>query len=136
MRVENVVNKNYKRNYDLKAIYEQIKGLCNQRAAVKLNLLAINLGFKSMKDLPKDCNQATVFKLCELKEIKTQLGTIKTLNPMLKIKKGKQNLNRTEALTSNWIKARIKELDLEIIELTDKIAKFNEDTEFDDSAAA
>lgn len=48
--------------------------------------------------------------------------------------KGKKNLPKTEALTSDWIKARIKELDLQIIEIKQKIADFNENTEFEEDA--
>lgn len=132
---ENVVNKNYKRNYDLKKLYEEISKLAEQRAVVKLKLLCINMGMKKFSELPKDCIQLDIFMLCELKEIKTKLGMIKTINPVLKAKKGKKALNRTEVLTSNWIKARIKDLDLKIIELNDKLAKFNDEVEFDDSTA-
>ena len=73
--------------------------------------------------------------MCELQEMKIHLSRIRTLNPVLKSKKGKKALNKTEVLTSNWVKARIKELDLEILKLKEKLTKFNEETEFDDSAA-
>ena len=71
----------------------------------------------------------------ELQEMKVHLSRIRTLNPVLKSKKGKKALNKTEVLTSNWVKARIKELDLEILKLKEKLTKFNEETDFDDSAA-
>ena len=67
--------------------------------------------------------------------MKVHLSRIRTLNPVLKSKKGKKALNKTEVLTSNLVKARIKELDLEILKLKEKLTKFNEETEFDDSAA-
>ena len=133
--IENVVNRNYKRTYDLKELYETIKGLTDERVIVKLKILCINMGLKKFSDLPADCNQLNVFKLCELQEIKVHLSRIRTLNPVLKSKKGKKALNKTEVLTSNWVKARIKELDLEILKLKEKLTKFNEETEFDDSAA-
>ena len=109
--IENVVNRNYQRTYDLKELYNTIKGLTDDRVIVKLKIL------------------------CELQEMKVHLSRIRTLNPVLKSKKGKKALNKTEVLTSNWVKARIKELDLEILKLKEKLTKFNEETEFDDSAA-
>lgn len=133
--IENVVNRNYQRTYDLKELYNTIKGLTDNRVIIKLKILCINMGIKKFSDLPADCNQLDVFKLCELQEMKIHLSRIRTLNPVLKSKKGKKALNKTEVLTSNWVKARIKELDLEILKLKEKLTKFNEETEFDDSAA-
>lgn len=133
--IENVVNRNYQRTYDLKELYNTIKGLTDDRVVVKLKILCINMGLKKFSDLSTDCNQLDVFKLCELQEMKVHLSRIRTLNPVLKSKKGKKALNKTEVLTSNWVKARIKELDLEILKLKEKLTKFNEETEFDDSAA-
>ena len=93
------------------------------------------MGFKKFSELPKDSIQLDIFKLSELTEIKKQLERVKTINPVLKAKKGKKNLNRTEELTSNWIKARIKELDLEILAIQDKLTKFNDEIDFDDETA-
>lgn len=134
---ENVVNKNYMRKYDLKVLFEEIKMLAEKRALIKLKLLAINMGLKKLSDLPKDCNQLDIFRLCELKEIRNKISSnsFRTLNPVLKAKKGKKNLNRTEIFTSNWKFAHIKKLDLQIIELNNKLEKFNNETEFDDTIA-
>ena len=93
------------------------------------------MGYKKFSDLPAELNQYDVFKLCELNEIKVKLQRIPTLNPILKAKKGKKGLNKSEELTSNWMKARIQEIDLKIIKLQEKLTKFNEETEFDDSEA-
>lgn len=133
IHTENLVPKNYTRQYDLKALYTEIKSLAIDRALVKLKLLCINMGFKKFNELPKDNIQLDIFKLSELTEIKNQLSKIKTLNPVLKAKKGKKNLNRTEELTSNWVKARIKEIDLEILAIQDKLTKFNDSIDFDDA---
>ena len=135
IHTENLVPKNYVRQYDLKEIFNKIKESAEERAIIKLKLLCINFGFKKFSELPKDSIQLDIFKLSELTEIKKQLEKVKTLNPVLKAKKGKKNLNRTEALTSNWIKTRIKELDLEILAIQDKLTKFNDNIEFDDAKA-
>ena len=71
----------------------------------------------------------------ELNEIKVKLQRIPILNPTLKAKKGKKALTKSEELTSNWIKARIQEIDIKIIKLQEKLTKFNEEAEFDDSEA-
>lgn len=130
---QNVLPKMLKRTHDLKKLYTEINNLADQRALVKLKLIAINMGYKKFSDLPTELNQYDVFKLCELNEIKVKLQRIPILNPTLKAKKGKKALTKSEELTSNWIKARIQEIDIKIIKLQEKLTKFNEEAEFDDS---
>lgn len=132
---QNVLPKMLKRTHDLKKLYTEINNLADQRALVKLKLIAINMGYKKFSDLPTELNQYDVFKLCELNEIKVKLQRIPILNPTLKAKKGKKALTKSEELTSNWIKARIQEIDIKIIKLQEKLTKFNEEAEFDDSEA-
>lgn len=135
INVENVVNRNYKRNYNLKELYDSIIIMCSDRALFKLKALCINMGIFNFKDLATDSIQLDIFMLAELKEIKIRLGKIRTLNPKLKKKKGKNNLNKTEVLTSDWIKARKNELDLQINELEKKISSFNESHELNEEKA-
>ena len=132
---QNVLPKMLKRTHDLKKLYTEINNLADQRALVKLKLIAINMGYKKFSDLPAELNQYDVFKLCELNEIKVKLQRIPVLNPTLKAKKGKKALTKSEELTSHWIKARIQEIDIKIIKLQEKLTKFNEEAEFDDSEA-
>lgn len=132
---QNVLPKMLKRTHDLKKLYTEITALADQRALVKLKLIAINMGYKKFSDMPAELNQYDVFKLCELNEIKVKLQRIPVLNPTLKAKKGKKALTKSEELTSNWIKARIQEIDIKIIKLQEKLTKFNEEAEFDDSEA-
>ena len=132
---QNVLPKMLKCTHDLKKLYTEINNLADQRALVKLKLIAINMGYKKFSDLPAELNQYDVFKLCELNEIKVKLQRIPILNPTLKAKKGKKALTKSEELTSNWIKARIQEIDIKIIKLQEKLTKFNEEAEFDDSEA-
>lgn len=134
IHVENVVNKNYKRHYDLKALYNDISNMCEERSLTKLKALCINLGLFKFSDLPTDNIQLDIFKLAEYKEIKIRLNKIRTISPKLKAK-GKKNLNKTEVLTSDWIKARIKELDIKIIDIEKKIEEFNEAKELDETTA-
>lgn len=134
IHVENVVNRNYKRHYDLKQVFATVQELAEQRVMAKLKALCLNMGFKHFSDLPADCIQISIFRLSELQEQKVRLSKVKTISPKLKAAKGKKNLNKTEALTSDWIKARIKELDLQIIEIKQKIADFNENNELEEDA--
>lgn len=134
IQVENVVNKNFKRHYDLKALYNDILNMCEERSLTKLKALCINMGLFKFNDLPIDNIQLDIFKLAEYKEIKVRLGKIRTINPKLKAK-GKKNLNKTEMLTSDWIKARIKDLDIKIIDIEKKIEEFNEAKELDETTA-
>lgn len=131
--IENVVLRNYKRNYDLKALFNEIIELSQKRSTAKFKALCINMGFTKMTDVPKDNIQLDIFNLAELKEIKVKLGKIRTINPKLKAAKGKKALNKTEMLTSNWIKERIKEIDLKITEIEKKISEFNESHELDET---
>lgn len=133
--VENVVNRNYTRNYDLKQLYSEILEMGQKRAMAKLKTLCINMGIKNLKDLSKDNIQYDIFYLSELKEVKVKLMKLRkehTINPKLKASKGKKNLSKTEVLTFNWVSARIKDMDLEITELNRKLEEFNENAEFED----
>lgn len=132
---ENVVNRNYKRNYDLKELYNSIVAMASDRALYKLKALCVNMGIFNFEDLPTDSIQLDIFMLAELKEIKIRLGKIRTINPKLKTKKGKKNLLKTECLTSDWINARKNELSLQINEIEKKISEFNESHELNEDKA-
>lgn len=129
----NVTPKNFEHKYDLKALYSLIQNLAEDRAMAKLTLAYINLGFNKKSDINKDVNQYTVFLLSEMTEIRTKLSKIKYINPILKVKKGKNKLTKKEILTKFWIDSRIKEIDLRITELRTKIDEFNTDTEIEET---
>lgn len=130
IRTENIVKKGYTRNYDIKALLVRIKELADERVNLKLRILCANMKIP-YKNLALDCNQIDVFKLCEVTEYSVQLGMIKTINPTLKAKKGKKGLSNTEVLTDNYLKARIKDCKLEIIELKKKMIEYNDSEEID-----
>ena len=132
INLENVMPRTMTRHYDLKNLFEQIKTMANQRAEQKLKALCINMGFKKFSDLPEDCIQRTIFELSEFQELKVRLGKVRTLSPKLKASKGKKKINKTEALTSDWIAARLKEIEIHIIGLKQKIANFNETNELEE----
>lgn len=133
IKVENIVEANYKRNYDLKKIYDEIIIDSKRRVHYKLILQCINMGLHSLKELPIDNNYKNVFILSELEERKVKLSTIKTLNPDKKKKLNKKTIKLKEALTQNWVNARLRETDLQIIKYKSLIENFNNNIEFDDS---
>ena len=45
IHVENVVNRNYKRHYDLKQVFATVQELAEQRVMAKLKALCLNMGF-------------------------------------------------------------------------------------------
>lgn len=130
IRTENIVRKGYIRNYDIKALLIRIKELADSRVTIKLRILCANLGI-SFKNMLPGCNQVDVFKLCEISEQCAQYMQIKTINPILKAKKGKKTLSNTEVLTDNYLRTRVKECKLQINELKKKMLEYNEETEVD-----
>lgn len=103
IKEENVIPKEAKRNYDLKALLQKIETLSEERILLKLYMQCINMGYKKFTELPKDNNYLNIFTLCEKTEQLFHLSKIKTLDPKLKRSKGKKNLDKTEELTSAYI---------------------------------
>ena len=92
IRTENLIDKNATRNYDMKALLDTITEMSNNRIQTKLDSIAINLGFKSRKDFPKESIYPIIYTLSEKNEYLVQLGSIPTINPGLKAKLGKKKL--------------------------------------------
>ena len=131
---ENVIKKEFTRNYDLKQLLTLIKTLAEEQVNVKLRILCANMGIK-FKDLSPNCNQITVFRYGAAKEYFAKLSMVKTIDPVLKAKKGKKNLKYTEELTHNYLKARSAEIVLQVNELSKKMIEFNETTELVEDGA-
>lgn len=125
IRSENLIEKNGKRNYDMKELLNSIDAFGKKRIIDKLDSLAINLGIKDRKDFPKDNIYTIIYTLSEKNEMFVQLGLIPTLNPILKLKKGKKKLDKTEELTSDFISNLRNKLQLEINALKKKLEDYN-----------
>ena len=132
IKTENVVKKGYTRSYNLKQVFEAILKDAEKRINYKLMLQCINMGLHSLKELSSNNNYKNVFILSELEERKVQLGLIKTIDPAKKKAIGKHALKETEELTSDWIKERMKEIELSIIKYKSLIEKFNDSIDFED----
>lgn len=136
IKEENVIPKEAKRNYDLKALLQKIEALSEERILLKLYMQCINMGYKKFTELPKDNNYLNIFTLCEKTEQLFHLSKIKTLDPKLKRSKGKKNLDKTEELTSAYIVGLKNKLQLEINKINKDITDFNEKVELNIEAPA
>lgn len=131
---ENVVKKGTIRNYDLKALLNQIKALYEQLIIIKLRIQCANMGIK-IKDLPKDANIINIYKLSAYNEYFVKIDEMlrkHTINPIIKVKKGKKALSVTEELTYSYLKNIKDKTAIECNQLRKDIAKFNDSNDLSD----
>ena len=131
---ENVVKKGTIRNYDLKALLNQIRALYEQLIVVKLRIQCANMGIK-IKDLPKDANIINIYKLSAYNEYLVKIDEMlrkHTINPIIKVKKGKKALSVTEELTYSYLKNIKDKTAIECNQLRKDIAKFNDSNDLSD----
>lgn len=129
IKSENKINKTQKRNYDIKAVYDKIKIMAEERILIKLYQQCVNMGYKSTAEMPKDCLFPLIFQLAELQEQNVQLSLIPTLDPNKKQVKGKKALGETEEMTSAFIAKERATINLKINEIKKKMSEFNEKKE-------
>lgn len=125
IKSENVVFRGYKRNYDMKLVLDNILTLCKERIEVKLQSLALNLGFEDIDDLPEDNNYATIYAISELKEIHKQLGIVPTIDPEIIKKYGKKKMRKTQILSRAYITTLRNTIQIQINTLTVELENFN-----------
>lgn len=135
IRQENIISKAATKaklgsGFDLKALYNMITQLGEQRIKVKLYLQAINMGYTKFSEFKENTNYETIYTLNEKKEQYVQLGMIKVINPQFKSQKGKA-IKITETFTKQKIDMLKNTLQLEINALEKKIEDFNNDTELE-----
>lgn len=133
---ENVIPKDGKRNYDLKALLTKIEEMADERILLKLYLQCINMGYKKFSELPETNNYLAIYTLSEKTEQMFHLSKIRTIDQKLKRSKGKKNLNTTEELTSAFINTKINKLQLEVNKLQKDIEDFNNSATLDIESAA
>lgn len=133
---ENVIQKDGKRNYDLKALLTKIEEMADERILLKLYLQCINMGYKKFSELPENNNYLAIFTLSEKSEQLFHLSKIRTIDQKLKRSKGKKNLNTTEELTSSFINMRINKIQLEVNKLEKEIENFNNSATLEIETAA
>lgn len=131
---ENVVKKGTIRNYDLKALLNQIKALYEQLVIIKLRIQCANMGIK-IKDLPRNANIINIYKLSAYNEYFVKIDEMlrkHTINPVIKIKKGKKALSITEELTYSYLKNIKDKIAIECNQLRKDIANFNDNNDLSD----
>ena len=131
---ENVVKKGTIRNYDLKALLNQIKALYEQLVIIKLRIQCANMGIK-IKDLPRNANIINIYKLSAYNEYFVKIDEMlrkHTINPIIKIKKGKKALSVTEELTYSYLKNIKDKIAIECNQLRKDIANFNDNNDLSD----
>lgn len=133
---ENVIPKDGKRNYDLKALLTKIEEMADERILLKLYLQCINMGYKKFSELSENNNYLAIFTLSEKSEQLFHLSKIRTIDQKLKRSKGKKNLNTTEELTSSFINMRINKIQLEVNKLEKEIENFNNSATLEIETAA
>lgn len=133
IRQENIMSKNAIKaqmgsGFDLKALYNTIIQLSNNRIKTKLFLQAINMGYTNFSELKENTNYEDIYTLNEKKEQLVQLGMIKCISVTYKAKMGK-NIKIAETFTKQKIDQLKNDLQLEINNLEKKIEDFNDKTE-------
>lgn len=113
----NTVTKGVTRDFDIIALYEQIKKDSIELVKTKVAIQAINMGLKSLEELPENSLYPAIYMLQQIKEQKVKLLRVKTSGSDVIITRKKQ-----EQL--------LKELDVESVKLADTIDKFNKENDF------
>ena len=117
---ENVTEKGYKRNYDMKLILKKIDELSKQRVEVKLQIQLINMGYKKRSETPVNWLYPQIYELSEKNERYVKLGNIKTLDLALK-----PRLNKTEVLTRKYVTQLREKLQLDTVAIRKKLDDYN-----------
>ena len=113
----NAGTKGVTRDFDVIALYEQIKKDSIELVKTKVAIQAINMGLKSLEELPENSLYPAIYMLQQIKEQKVKLLRVKTSGSDVIITRKKQ-----EQL--------LKELDIESVKLADTIDKFNKENDF------
>lgn len=106
--------------FDLPAVYKTITDNEQKLIKVKLALQLINLGFKSLSELPEDNSYTSVFLLQQVKERIIKLKLIPT----------KKDENETVVFTRSFIETETKKLETEQKKIEAELEQFNSSINF------
>lgn len=132
---ENVIRKGCVRNYDMKMTLIHIKHLYDKVINVKLQIQCANMGIK-LKDLPENANIINIYKLTAYNNYIVKVDEMMkkhTINPLVKIKKGKRKLAVTEELTYSYLEREKNRYTLLANKIRKEIENFNNNTEIDNT---
>lgn len=130
IQTENVLDKHeeHLRTLDLKEAYEAIKDSRKARVQAKLASMAANFGFKSVDEAQPFLNNSifpTIFELWEIRDALENWREVKTINPAVKAKYGKNKLRKCEQITAAFKAEEIKKLEIKANGLQQKLSDFN-----------
>lgn len=125
IQLTNVINKNETPMYNCKAIIENIKKMSQERITYKLYAQAINMGYKDFCEFPATSLYSVIYEISEINSLIVQIGLIPTINPTLKLKKGKASLSKKEDITAAYKTKLINELSKRKLVLEQKRDEFN-----------
>lgn len=132
---ENVIRKGCTRNYDMKMTLTHIKHLYDKVINVKLRIQCANMGIK-LKDLPENANIINIYRLTAYNNYIVKVDEMMkkhTINPLVKIKKGKRKLAVTEELTYSYLEREKNRYTLLANKIRKEIENFNNNTEIDNT---
>lgn len=132
---ENVIRKGCVRNYDMKMTLIHIKHLYDKVINVKLQIQCANMGIK-LKDLPENANIINIYRLTAYNNYIVKVDEMMkkhTINPLVKIKKGKRKLAVTEELTYSYLEREKNRYTLLANKIRKEIEDFNNNTEIDNT---
>ena len=118
---ENVTEKNYKRNNDMKAIFKKVLDMSEKRVDAKLKIQLINMGYKKQSETPSSWLYPLIYQLSEKNELFVKLGTLPTLDPT-----GKLKTFKTEAISRKYVSQLREKLQLEIVAIRKKLDDYND----------
>ena len=118
---ENVTEKNYKRNYDMKAILKKVLDMSEKRVDAKLKIQLINMGYKKQSETPSSWLYPLIYQLSEKNELFVKLGTSPTLDPT-----GTLKTFKTEAISRKYVSQLREKLQLEIVAIRKKLDDYND----------
>lgn len=132
---ENVIRKGCVRNYDMKTTLTHIKHLYDKVINVKLQIQCANMGIK-LKDLPENANIINIYRLTAYNNYIVKVDEMMkkhTINPLVKIKRGKRKLAVTEELTYSYLEREKNRYTLLANKIRKEIEDFNNNTEIDNT---
>lgn len=116
----NVVKNGQSPLFDLKSVYKQITKFESELIKVKVAIQCINMGLKTLKDLPDDSVYPTIFLLSQLKERKVKLQKIPT----------KKEDGESVVFTKKFIDEEIEKIESQIKIIEKEIEEYNNEVSF------
>ena len=117
IKMFNAVDKGFDRPYDIKEVYKSIATDSIDLVKTKVAIQAINMGLKSLAEMPKGNMYELIFMLQQLKEQRVKINMTPTKGASV-------------VITREFIEAENKKLNSEISRIEDELEKRNSQIQF------